>query len=103
MIDTNVSRRTFLKTGGALGALAVAGGGAVAADSLFGSGVADAVAAPEEKVTWGHCAINCPGRCALKMHVKDDEIAWVDTHTSPDATFDTPQARACLRGRTYRR
>ncbi len=103
MSDISLSRRTFLKASGALGALAAAGGGIAAADSMFGSGAAEAFAEAEEKTTWGHCAINCPGRCALKMHVKDDEIAWVDTHTSPDATFDTPQARACLRGRTYRR
>ncbi len=58
MPDTNLSRRTFLKTSGALGALAAAGGSVAAADALFGSGVAAAVAEPEEKVTWGHCAIN---------------------------------------------
>ncbi len=103
MVDTKLTRRTFLKTSGALGALAAAGGCAAATDQLFGDGVAVAVANTEEKTTWGHCAINCPGRCALKMHVKDDEIVWVDTHTTPDAAFDTPQARACLRGRTYRR
>ena len=72
MLDTNVSRRTFLKTSGALGALAAAGGSVAAADSLFGNGTAEAFAEAEEKVAWGHCAINCPGRCALKMHVKDE-------------------------------
>lgn len=55
-----------------------------------------------DKIVWGHCAINCPGRCALRIHVKDDEIIWVDTHTTPDTDFDTLQARACLRGRSYR-
>ena len=103
MPDTNLSRRTFLKTSGALGALAAAGGSVAAADALFGSGVAAAVAEPEEKITWGHCAINCPGRCALKFHVRDDEVVWVDTCTSPNADFDDPQPRACLRGRSYRR
>ncbi|WP_172135002.1 DMSO/selenate family reductase complex A subunit [Adlercreutzia sp. ZJ473] len=100
---SNLSRRTFLKTGGALGALAVAGGGLAATDALFGEGVAEAHAEMQEKVTWGHCAINCPSRCPLKFHVKNDEIVWVDTDTSSDADFDDHQARACLRGRTYRR
>ena len=99
--NLNLSRRTFVKTSGALGALAAAGGGIAAADSLFGAGVAPAHAAEaEEKITWGHCAINCPGRCSLKFHVKDDEVVWVDTYTTQDGDFDDVQPRACLRGRT---
>ncbi len=103
MSETNLSRRSFLKTTGTLGALAVAGGTAAATESLFGEGVPQAHAEAEEKITFGHCAINCPGRCFLKFHVKDDEVVWVDTNTSKDADVDTPQARACLRGRSYRR
>ncbi len=102
MPDVNVSRRTFVKTTGALGALAAVGGGAAATSSLFNS-TTPAFAEAEETTTWGHCAINCPGRCSLKFHVKDDEVVWVDTYTSKDAAFDDPQPRACLRGRTYRR
>lgn len=98
-----VSRRSFVKTTGALGALAIAGGAGIAAESMFGEGVATAAAETEEKVTWGHCAINCPGRCSLKFHVKDDEVVWVETDTSKDAGFDDVQPRACLRGRSYRR
>ena len=48
MVDTKLTRRTFLKTSGALGALAVAGGGAVAADSLFGAAVPQALAEDEQ-------------------------------------------------------
>lgn len=102
MSDVSVSRRTFVKTTGALGALAAVGGGAAATSSLFTSAT-PAFAEAEEATTWGHCAINCPGRCSLKFHVKDDEVVWVDTYTSKDADFDDPQPRACLRGRTYRR
>ena len=101
MSERNLSRRTFLKTSGALGAVAAAAGTATAG-TLFAS-VPAARAEAGEKTTWGHCAINCPGRCALKFHVKDDEIAWVDTYTTGDAAFEDPQPRACLRGRTYRR
>ena len=107
--NAQVSRRTFMK-GSALAGLGAAamGTGAV---SLFGcSPSADgakgndaATQAVEETTTWGHCAINCPGRCSLKFHVQDDEVAWVETYTSKDAGFDDPQPRACLRGRSYRR
>ena len=92
-----------MKTTGALGALAAVGGSVAATNTLFGAGVPQAHAAAEETVTWGHCAINCPGRCSLKFHVQDDEVVWVDTYTSKDAGFDDPQPRACLRGRSYRR
>ena len=98
----SMNRRTFVKSTGALGALAAVGGAAATGANLFGA-TEPALAESEEKVTWGHCAINCPGRCSLKFHVKDDEVVWVDTCTSKDAGFDDPQPRACLRGRTYRR
>ena len=107
--NAQVSRRTFVK-GSALAGLGAAamGTGAV---SLFGcspsgtesKGGDAAKQAVEETTTWGHCAINCPGRCSLKFHVQDDEVAWVETYTSKDAGFDEIQPRACLRGRTYRR
>lgn len=96
----SLSRRSFVRNG-ALGALAVAAAGTTT--SLFATSIPTAQAESEEKLVWGHCAINCPGRCALKFHVVDDEVVWVDTQTNPDAAWDEPQARACLRGRTYRR
>ncbi|NPD31754.1 molybdopterin-dependent oxidoreductase [Eggerthellaceae bacterium zg-997] len=97
-----VSRRGFVKGAGALGALAAVGTTAAASPALFGAG-SSASALPEEKVTWAHCAINCPGRCSLRFHVVDDEVTWVETYTDPTAPFDDPQPRACLRGRSYRR
>ena len=107
--NAQVSRRTFMK-GSALAGLGAAamGTGAVSlfgcspsADGAKGNDAATQVV--EETTTWGHCAINCPGRCSLKFHVQDDEVAWVETYTSKDAGFDEVQPRACLRGRTYRR
>ncbi len=103
MPQANLSRRSFLRTSGALGALAGAGGAVAATDALFGSGAPCAHAAPDEKTVWGHCAINCPGRCPLRFHVVDDEVTWVESYATPDAGFEDPQPRACLRGRTYRR
>lgn len=115
MENAQVSRRTFVK-GSALAGLGAAalGSGALfgcspQAESTDGAGVESATATgansvgAEETTTWGHCAINCPGRCSLKFHVQDDEVVWVETYTSKDAGFDDPQPRACLRGRTYRR
>lgn len=109
MESSALSRRTFVK-GSALAGLGVA---AMGSTTLFGCSPSDSKpegseggeqATPvEETVSWGHCAINCPGRCSLKFHVQDDEVAWVETYTSKDADFDDPQPRACLRGRTYRR
>ena len=97
----NTSRRTFLKASSALGALAAVGGAAAASASLFGS-VEPASAEAEEKIVWNHCAINCPGRCAIKMHVKDDEIVRVETYATDTDDMDDIQPRACLRGRAYR-
>lgn len=103
---SSISRRSFIKTTGALGALAFAGGSGITG-TLFAKNATLAHAEVTEKTTWGHCAINCPGRCALKFHVKDDEVVWVDTFSTGDSKgdggFDDPQPRACLRGRTYRR
>lgn len=72
MTHENVlSRRTFVSACGALGALAVASQAAgtpafaassAAADGKAASAVSDAAG---EKEVWGHCAINCPGRCSL--------------------------------------
>lgn len=42
-----------------------------------------------ERDVWTHCAINCPGRCPLRCHTIDGEIA---------AVHPSPQARACPRG-----
>lgn len=111
--DSALSRRTFVK-GSALAGL---GAAALGSGAMFGCAPQAETEEPaveesksgantvgaEETTTWGHCAINCPGRCALKFHVQDDEVVWVDTYTKSDADFDDPQPRACLRGRSYRR
>ncbi len=109
---TDLDRRTFVK-GSTLAGL---GAAAFSTGALFGCSPKDSeLDAPkevkktgantvgaEETTTWGHCAINCPGRCALKFHVQDDEVIWVDTCATAGAKFDDPQPRACLRGRKYR-
>lgn len=45
---------------------------------------------------------NCGGTCVIKAHVKNGIITRIDTDDCPD-TSDTPQIRACVRGRSYRK
>ncbi|MDR2672130.1 MAG: molybdopterin-dependent oxidoreductase [Coriobacteriales bacterium] len=96
-----ISRRTFIKTGGALAALAAVGG-SVPLGSLFRHDIPQIYAETPETFVWNHCAVNCPGRCALKLYVKDDEIVRVDTYSMDTDDMDEIQPRACLRGRSYR-
>ncbi len=60
--DCAISRRSFVAASGVLAGLAAAG----AATSPAFSMADEASTTYEEGVTevWGHCAINCPGRCA---------------------------------------
>ncbi|MCD8317213.1 MAG: molybdopterin-dependent oxidoreductase, partial [Eggerthellaceae bacterium] len=96
------SRRTFLKGSAALGGLALLGE-ALSSEYIFSESIPQAHAESEEVVTWGHCAINCPGHCPLRFHVKDDEVVWIETDTSDDNDINIPQVRCCSRGRSYRR
>lgn len=121
---TAVSRRTFVK-GSALAGLGAATFGAA---SMFGCS-SPAPEKPEEKpeqpktpeaepervptkasaapmddtVVWTHCAVNCGSCCALQCHVKDGEIAYVESDNTGSAELGEPQLRACLRGRSIRR
>lgn len=97
MSERNPSRRTFVKTSGALAAVAAVGG-AVAGESFSRVAVADA--APEEKIAWSQCNVNCGGNCVFQWHVKDGKITFMETD---NIGGDDLQARACLRGRCMRR
>ena len=66
----DLSRRTFLKATGALGALAAASGALAASDAAFGS-VEPAYADEPDKIVWSQCNVNCGGRCIFQWHVKD--------------------------------
>lgn len=101
--ENTLTRRTFVKTTGALGALAVAGGAAGAgAFSAAAPAFADGGAASDETV-WTHCHVNCGGACALQCHVQDGELRYVESDTTGSPEFGDVQARACLRGRSIRR
>lgn len=105
-----LSRRTFVK-GSALAGL---GAAAVGTTSLFGCAPAteggedlaatgEGAAPADEKIVWTHCHVNCGGACVLQCHVADDEMTYVESDNTGDASFGGFQARACLRGRSIRR
>ncbi|MCI9261800.1 DMSO/selenate family reductase complex A subunit [uncultured Adlercreutzia sp.] len=99
----SLDRRTFVKTTGALGALAATGAGASAAfATMVPAAPAVADEAIDDEIVWTHCHVNCGGACVLQCHVRDGELAYVETDTNGDSTFGGTQARACLRGRSIR-
>ncbi|ANE21997.1 dimethyl sulfoxide reductase [Denitrobacterium detoxificans] len=98
MTEQSMSRRSFVKTSGALAGLAAAGGTAVASQELFSAG--EAHAADADTIAWSQCNVNCGGNCIFQWHVRDGKVAYMETDNTGDADF---QARACLRGRSMRR
>jgi DmsA/YnfE family anaerobic dimethyl sulfoxide reductase A subunit len=56
-----------------------------------------------EKVVWSVCTVNCGSRCALRMHVENGAIKWVETDNTGMDVYGDHQVRACLRGRSMRR
>lgn len=101
-----VSRRTFVK-GSTAAAAAIAASG-VLLDDMFEK-VEPAYASEtnqetsDEKVVQSHCSCNCASRCPLWLHVKDDEIQWIQSETKAWDDEETSKQRACLRGRSVRR
>ena len=92
----DVSRRAFVK-GSALAGL---GAAVLGSGTLFGcapkseeEAAQDAAKTVEEKVIWGHCSVNCEGRCALRLHVQDDEVAWVESDNTGDDAYGEHQIR----------
>ncbi len=100
---SGISRRCLIKNG-TLGGLALAAGGITLPFSMrcAASAIAQSVK-PVEKVVWGACSVNCGSRCALRLHVRDDEVYWVETDNTGADIYGDHQVRACLRGRSIRR
>ncbi len=99
-----ISRRTLVKSS-ALGVLALAAGGISLPFGIKASaaGVANALAPSDSRVVWGACSVNCGSRCALRLHVRNDEVWRVETDNTGDDSYGDHQVRACLRGRSIRR
>lgn len=75
--QTGVSRRTLVKSA-ALGSLALAAGGVSLPFGMrtAAAAVQQAMRNEEDKIVWGACSVNCGSRCALRLHVKDNEV-WL--------------------------
>ena len=99
-----ISRRALVKST-AIGSLALAAGGISLPFGLKSAAAAvqQAVQPGADKVVWGACSVNCGSRCALRLHVKDDEVYWVETDNTGEDIYGNHQVRACLRGRSIRR
>ncbi|NIY46386.1 selenate/tellurate reductase subunit YnfE [Cedecea colo] len=99
-----ISRRSLVKST-ALGSLALAAGGISLPFGLKAAAVAvgGALEPSADKVVWGACSVNCGSRCALRLHVRDNEVYWVETDNTGHDIYGEHQVRACLRGRSIRR
>jgi anaerobic selenocysteine-containing dehydrogenase len=67
---------------------------------------AAAVKAPSSllKIKWsGAPARSTAAAAALRLHVRDDEVYWVETDNTGEDIYGNHQVRACLRGRSIRR
>ena len=98
-----VTRRALLKST-ALGSLALAAGGLTLPFTLRSAAAAVQQATGDNtRIVWGACSVNCGSRCALRLHVRDDEVVYVETDNTGDDRYGDHQVRACLRGRSIRR
>ncbi|MEG1209635.1 MAG: selenate/tellurate reductase subunit YnfE [Leclercia sp.] len=99
-----ISRRNLVKST-AIGSLALAAGGLSLPFGLRPAAAAlqQSLQPADDKVVWGACSVNCGSRCALRLHVRDDEVYWVETDNTGDDIYGDHQVRACLRGRSIRR
>ncbi|WP_127959762.1 selenate/tellurate reductase subunit YnfE [Serratia microhaemolytica] len=102
-----ISRRTLVKSTTATG-LALAASGLVLPFSQATpraplGGTETGNSTTTDKVVWGACSVNCGSRCALRLHVRDDEVYWVETDNTGVDAYGDHQVRACLRGRSIRR
>lgn len=101
---SGISRRTLVKSG-MLSGLALAAGGVSLPFGLrpATAAVKQGMAPAGDKVVWGACSVNCGSRCALRLHVTNDEVTWVETDNTGFDIYGDHQVRACLRGRSIRR
>lgn len=91
-----VSRRALLKST-ALGSLALAAGGLTLPFTLRRAAAAVQQATGDNtRIVWGACSVNCGSRCALRLHVRNDEVVYVETdNTGDDRYGDLRSAPAC--------
>ena len=44
----------------------------------------DGHGAAGERTVWQTCSVNCGSHCALRFHVKDGRVRWVETDDLPE-------------------
>lgn len=101
---TPITRRSLVKGGMATGGLLMASG-ALKLPFAFAQATPSQAAPAQaaDNVVWSMCSVNCGSRCALRLHVRDDEVYWVETDNTGADDYGNHQVRACLRGRSMRR
>lgn len=107
-LDTNMSRRTFLKWTGAVAGTATLAGTLTGCNSLEPATgqneIAKGVPAIDEDMVIPTCGTNnCGGRCLIKAHIKDGTLVRISTDDAEQDELMMPQFRACVRGRGYRK
>ncbi len=110
ILDKSLKRRDFLKmSAGAAAALAAAGVATTSAHAADGAAEPHDAVAHDAEVIEGkgewlpiHCHQNCNQMCLNMGYVVDGVCVRQKTHDSIDDTFDHPQQRGCLRGRSLR-
>lgn len=96
-----LKRRTFLKASALVGASAAITGlpfNAVAHDS----DPLPSPIKPDTKIVSGTCTSDCGSRCLLRHHVENNVVVRTETDDLAPDTYDYPQARGCLKGRSTR-
>lgn len=91
---TRLTRRSFLKTTGAVAGAAALG--SVATPGLQALAEGDTSRRGEERVFSGSCRGNCFGGCMMNLTVRDDKLVRVDPAPLSDSRFQ----RICQRGRS---
>lgn len=103
LLTLPISRRCLVKNS-AISSLAIAAGGlGLPFSKSYATEAVQQGLNSKDKTVWSMCSVNCGSRCALRMHVKDNNVFWVETDNTGSDTYGDHQIRACLRGRSMRR
>ena len=104
MSTNNISRRGFLGASAAVmaGVAGLAATGCSAESSLETTEETGLPVDPAKGGEWipAACWHNCGGRCMNKVMVKDGAVVRQKTDDTHEDSFDYPQQRGCVRGKT---
>lgn len=104
MGTNNISRRGFLGASAAVmaGVAGLAATGCSAESSLETTEETGLPVDPAKGGEWipAACWHNCGGRCMNKVMVKDGAVVRQKTDDTHEDSFDYPQQRGCVRGKT---